>query len=112
MLNALRTQMVSVHEIAWHAMSIALTQVLIFDPLGDSGSGKSLLVSKAIDLITGGRAVPSLVPPSNGKQESASSVEMSEYILDFRVQLHNHHVYAQHLSGDRSPFILLPSFPK
>lgn len=53
-------------------------------PMGDSGSGKSLLVSKAIDLITGGRAAPSLVPPSNGEQASASSVEMSEYILDLK----------------------------
>jgi len=49
---------------------------------GESGSGKSLLVSKAIDLITGGKAVSSLVPMTSGgensEQESSSSVELSE----------------------------------
>jgi len=31
---------------------------------GESGTGKSLLISKAIDLISGGKAVPSLLSPS------------------------------------------------
>lgn len=50
---------------------------------GESGSGKSLLVSKAIDLVTGGKAVSSLIPPSSGEseQDSISSVELSEYIV-------------------------------
>ena len=45
---------------------------------GESGSGKSLLVSKAIDLIAGGKAVSSLVPAANGEGSESSSVEMSE----------------------------------
>ena len=48
---------------------------------GESGSGKSLLVAKAIDLITGGKAVSSLVPAEttgDGSEHGTSSVEMSE----------------------------------
>ena len=45
---------------------------------GESGSGKSLLVSKAIDLIAGGKAISSLVPAANGEGSESSSVEMSE----------------------------------
>lgn len=43
---------------------------------GESGTGKSLLISKAIDLISGGKAVPSLLSPSssegNGEDPSTS----------------------------------------
>lgn len=42
---------------------------------GESGSGKSLLVSKAIDLVTGGKAVASLLP-SSGDELAESLVEM------------------------------------
>eukprot|EP00581_Thalassiosira_minuscula_P005651 CAMPEP_0183740896 /NCGR_PEP_ID=MMETSP0737-20130205/60760_1 /TAXON_ID=385413 /ORGANISM="Thalassiosira miniscula, Strain CCMP1093" /LENGTH=808 /DNA_ID=CAMNT_0025976067 /DNA_START=36 /DNA_END=2462 /DNA_ORIENTATION=- len=47
---------------------------------GESGSGKSLLVSKAIDLVTGGKAVSSLVPTSAGEgseEDDSSSVELT-----------------------------------
>jgi len=58
---------------------------------GESGSGKSLLVSKAIDLITGGKAVSSLVPTreNNGGDEdeqydnnSSSSVEVAAKLYE------------------------------
>ena len=47
---------------------------------GESGTGKSLLVSKAIDLVTGGKAISSLVPSraGEGKNEESSSVELSK----------------------------------
>ena len=48
---------------------------------GESGTGKSLLVSKAIDLVTGGKAVSSLVVSSAGQncdEERLSSVELSK----------------------------------
>ena len=49
---------------------------------GESGTGKSLLVSKAIDLVTGGKAISSLVPSrageSNNDEESSSFVELSK----------------------------------
>ena len=49
---------------------------------GESGTGKSLLVSKAIDLVTGGKAVSSLVVSSSIGQscdeERLSSVELSK----------------------------------
>ena len=49
---------------------------------GESGTGKSLLVSKAIDLVTGGKAVSSLVVSSSTGQscdeERLSSVELSK----------------------------------
>lgn len=44
---------------------------------GESGSGKSLLVSKAIDLVTGGKAVASLLP-SSGDELAESLVELGE----------------------------------
>jgi len=47
---------------------------------GESGSGKSLLVSKAIDLVTGGKVVSSLIPPRSGdnlEQENTASVELT-----------------------------------
>ena len=54
---------------------------------GESGSGKSLLVSKAIDLVTGGKALSSLVPslPSGEgilEDETSSYVELSECVFD------------------------------
>jgi len=49
---------------------------------GESGTGKSLLVSKAIDLVTGGKAISSLVPSrageSNIDKENTSFVELSK----------------------------------
>lgn len=47
---------------------------------GESGSGKSLLVSKAIDLITGGKAGASLLPPAGFDMGdlSESCVELGE----------------------------------
>ena len=50
---------------------------------GESGTGKSLLVSKALDLVSGGKAVSSLILPplndeSNNGQEKSSSVELSK----------------------------------
>lgn len=46
---------------------------------GESGSGKSLLVSKAIDLVTGGKVVASLLPPSAGDGgESETAVDLGE----------------------------------
>ena len=49
---------------------------------GESGTGKSLLVSKAIDLVTGGKAISSLVPSrageSNVDKENTSFVELSK----------------------------------
>ena len=48
---------------------------------GESGTGKSLLVSKAIDLVTGGKAISSLVPSRAGEskdKESSSFVELSK----------------------------------
>ena len=49
---------------------------------GESGTGKSLLVSKAIDLVTGGKAISSLVPSrareGNNDKESSSFVELSK----------------------------------
>lgn len=47
---------------------------------GESGSGKSVLVSKAIELVTGGKAAASLFPPSIGLTESSEScsVEIGE----------------------------------
>ena len=46
---------------------------------GESGSGKSLLVSKAVDLVTGGKAVATLVPTlGEGGEDERSSVEMSK----------------------------------
>ena len=49
---------------------------------GESGTGKSLLVSKAIDLVTGGKAASSLVVSSSTGQscddERLSSVELSK----------------------------------
>ena len=47
---------------------------------GESGSGKSILVSKAIDLVTGGKALASLLPPSMGLGDSSGSccVEIGE----------------------------------
>lgn len=44
---------------------------------GESGSGKSLLVSKAIDLVTGGKAVASIFPLS-GDGPSESSIELGK----------------------------------
>ncbi|KAL7531721.1 hypothetical protein ACHAXR_005672 [Thalassiosira sp. AJA248-18] len=47
---------------------------------GESGAGKSLLISKAIDLVTGGKVVSSLVPPLSGEnsdQESSSWIELN-----------------------------------
>jgi len=56
---------------------------------GESGSGKSLLVSKAIDLITGGKAVSSLVPTreNNGggddqDNNNSSSVEVAAKLYE------------------------------
>lgn len=48
---------------------------------GETGSGKSLLVSKVADLVTGGKLDPMLLQrPSNGhSKESTASTEMSEY---------------------------------
>ncbi|KAL3777277.1 hypothetical protein ACHAW5_006346 [Stephanodiscus triporus] len=45
---------------------------------GESGSGKSLLISKAIDLIVGGKAVSSLAPSSSSAEGGGppSSVEL------------------------------------
>ncbi|KAL3790202.1 hypothetical protein HJC23_005574 [Cyclotella cryptica] len=40
---------------------------------GESGSGKSILVSKAIDLVTGGKAAVSLFPPTMGLGDSSES---------------------------------------
>ena len=52
---------------------------------GESGSGKSLLISKAIDLVTGGKAIASLVPSQSSgesdEQLDSSSVELSEYFV-------------------------------
>ena len=47
---------------------------------GESGTGKSLLVSKAIDLVTGGKAISSLVPSrvGEGNNKESSSVELSK----------------------------------
>lgn len=46
---------------------------------GESGSGKSLLVSKAIDLVTGGKVVASLLPSSAGDGgESETVVDLGE----------------------------------
>lgn len=47
---------------------------------GESGSGKSVLVSKAIDLVTGGKAVATLLPPAgiDMGESSESSVEMGK----------------------------------
>lgn len=47
---------------------------------GESGSGKSILVSKAIDLVTGGKAVASLFTPTIGLGDSSESccVEIGE----------------------------------
>lgn len=47
---------------------------------GESGTGKSLLVAKAIDLVTGGKADSSLIQPSGEsvEQESFSAVELSK----------------------------------
>jgi predicted ribonuclease YlaK len=49
---------------------------------GETGSGKSLLVSKVADLVTGGKLDPMLLQrPSNGHStESTASTEMSEYL--------------------------------
>lgn len=49
---------------------------------GETGSGKSLLVSKVADLVTGGKLDPMLLQlPSNGQaRESTASTEMSEYV--------------------------------
>lgn len=44
---------------------------------GETGSGKSLLVSKAAELVTGGKMAPSLLNGSKSKSaESAASVEL------------------------------------
>ena len=47
---------------------------------GESGSGKSILVSKAIDLVTGGKAAASLFPPTIGSADSSETccVEIGE----------------------------------
>ena len=48
---------------------------------GESGTGKSLLVSKAIDLVTGGKAISSLVPSRAGEgndEDISSFVELSK----------------------------------
>ncbi|EED92241.1 predicted protein [Thalassiosira pseudonana CCMP1335] len=50
---------------------------------GESGSGKSLLVSKAVDLVTGGKAVATLVPTlGEGGEDERSSVEMISSSLE------------------------------
>jgi len=57
---------------------------------GESGSGKSLLVSKAIDLVTGGKAVPSLVPTPAGEsseQDIPSTVEMTVNLYEPQLSL-------------------------
>lgn len=48
---------------------------------GETGSGKSLLVSKVADLVTGGKLDPMLLQrPSDGKSnDSTASTEMSKY---------------------------------
>lgn len=48
---------------------------------GESGSGKSLLVSKAIDLVTGGKAVSSLIS-STENEASESGVELVVNLLE------------------------------
>ena len=48
---------------------------------GESGTGKSLLVSKAIDLVTGGKTISSLVPSRAGEgndEDISSFVELSK----------------------------------
>lgn len=45
---------------------------------GETGSGKSLLVAKLVDLATGGKATSSLVAPTNEGEEKVATVEMSK----------------------------------
>lgn len=51
---------------------------------GETGSGKSLLVSKVADLVTGGKLDPTLLQrPSNGQsKELIVSTEMGEYSVN------------------------------
>jgi DNA repair ATPase RecN len=57
---------------------------------GESGTGKSLLISKAIDLISGGKAIPSLLSPSSTESNGEGPTTSISLVA---------HLYEPHLSA-------------
>jgi ABC-type glutathione transport system ATPase component len=55
---------------------------------GETGSGKSLLVSKVADLVTGGKATSSLLQKNTNAEDSTATVQMGKYCSVSMMQLY------------------------